>query len=134
MAVGIGYGSKIQVNDGASASYADFENVTQITVPVQEQAEVESTHLESANRFREYVVGLIDPGSCEFTSRFTDAEYDRLVDLRGVSKSFKIIFPDTSSAVFSGFIRKTELEIQNENVIDMKTTIRVSGSVTFTTA
>lgn len=128
----IGYGSSIEIDDGTSAAFVAFDAVTSITVPSQEQATVESTHLLSANRYREYVAGLIEPGDCGFTCRWSDTAYARVLSARGAAHMFKIKFPDTSHADFAGIITKAEIEVGFDAVVDIKVSLKVTGPVTFT--
>lgn len=130
----IGLGSKVQVDDGASNAFVDFDEVTNITVPMQELATVESTHLGISNRMRTYVAGLIEPGLMSFEQNWSDAAYDRALDLRGVTKNYKVIFPDTSTAAFAGILQKAEIDVQVDQIIKIKNEVKVTGSVTFTPA
>lgn len=128
----IGYGAKIYVDDGVSGAMAAFTDVTQITVPMQEDSSVEITHLQSSGRYREYVPGLIEPGECSFTQRYDKTAYDRVFGLKGANHTFQIEFPDGAEAEFDGFITKVECDISGADaVVDIKVSIKVTGAVDF---
>lgn len=128
----IGYGASVEVNDGTGDAFQALNEITNITVPSPEVATVESTHLNSTNRTRTYVVGLTEPGEFSVEQNYADAEYTRLVGLRGTSKSWKVIAPDTDfTASFTGVITKVEMQV-SEELMKMTTTVKVMGPVTLT--
>ena len=134
MATTVGYGSKLSVGDGVSLALVEIPYMVSITVPDAEAEVVESTHLASANRTREYIAGLVSPGNFGWLCRFDKTSYARILALKGLAKAFKIEWPDTSSATFSAIVTKAECEIGLDSVVDVKADARVSGPVTFTPA
>jgi hypothetical protein len=127
----IAYGAKLQINDGAGSSYQDVSNVTSISPPAAEVGTVESTHLLSPARYKEYIAGLVEPGELQATLHYTTSEYSRLVALRGVSKTFKVIFNDDQNVTFAGFITKIEPTIGGpEELKTINFTVKVNGAIT----
>lgn len=59
----VGWGGEFHFNEG-TALYEAVE-VVSFTLPNPEHEEVESTHLKSANRYREYIDSLINGGEVQ---------------------------------------------------------------------
>ncbi len=134
MAGTIGYSSKISVNDGTGGAYVDFADVVNITVPSQEASTVESTHLNSPNRFREFVVGLYDAGEASFVQNYTSAAYQRANGLRGQTRSYRITFPDNLTVTFDAIMIRSEVSIGIEEIVQITNTLRVTGAPAIGTA
>lgn len=128
----IGYGASVEAADGVSNAYVAFTNVTQITVPSEDQELVETTHLLSSNRRRTFTAGLISPVDWSFSQRYDKDAMSRAIALKGVTEGYKIKWADGSEAGFSAILMKTECELTNDAITDLKHTLRVSGAVTFT--
>lgn len=131
----IAYDTRLYIGDGVSASLTSVPALLSITCPDAEQQIVEATHLGSSGRIREYLSGMVEPGSWSFSARWSKTTYDRLMDLKGLVKSYQIEFPDTSTAAFSSILTKTSCEVSGPDaVLDVKAEGKVSGAVTFTPA
>jgi hypothetical protein len=131
MASDIGFGTTVSVNDGTSGAMVAFTRVTQVSVPSEDQEQVEDTHLLSTDRIRTYVDGLITPGEFSFTQRYDKDAMTRAKALRGVSKSYEIEMADGSTFTFTGKLKKSEQEISNDAIMDIKHMVQINSAVTW---
>lgn len=92
----IGWGSTLRLADAAGI-ITEIGEVTAITLPSPETAEIEVTHFKSPNKRREYISGLIEDGEGTFEINLVpgDATYDLIVDAQaaGTSRAYQIDFP-----------------------------------------
>lgn len=136
----IGYGSKMYVETADSPNqsppdYHELSEVTNITPPNFETDDVDVTHMQSPNRTREFVAGLVDPGEASFEMNWVPgSETDTiLLDLKtaGTTVSWKILFPDGINYwEFSGYVKGYEPTLETEDKMTATCTIRVAGDVT----
>lgn len=67
----IGHGSKFLIGDGGSPGvYTALAEVTQITPPAFVRDVPDATHMQSPEKWREFIGGLRDPGECTLTLNF----------------------------------------------------------------
>lgn len=99
MAARIGWGAQFHLAN-ASAVLTELAEITAITLPNPQVADVESTHFKSANRRREYITGLIEDGEGTFSMNFDpNSATDVLIRAAladGVARAYKIVVPDTT--------------------------------------
>ncbi len=130
----IGYGSQFKIGDGASPEqFTAVAEVKTITPPGFEMDEIDVTHLESPNRFREVVGSIKDATEVKMTANATSANLTALYLVAdGIVRNFLI----TSNAElnmqwpFSGFVKSVVPgELSNDGALEIEITVRVSGSV-----
>jgi predicted secreted protein len=96
----IGWGSEFWL-DNASGVLTQLSEVLSVTPPNPQTADVEATHMASANRRREYIAGLIEDGEGTFEFNYVaGSATDLLVQAAisdGVTRSYKIVLPDGST-------------------------------------
>lgn len=93
----IGYGAGFFLSDGTTL--VELGEITSVTPPNPQTADVEATHFKSANRRREYIAGLIEDGEGTFEMNYvagsaTDALI-RAAQAAGVARAYKIVLPAT---------------------------------------
>jgi hypothetical protein len=67
----IGHGSKFSVGDGGSPEvFSEVAEVTSITPPAFVRDTPDATHMQSPEKFREFIPGLRDPGECSIMINF----------------------------------------------------------------
>jgi len=127
-----GYGMSISYDDGGGME--EFAQVVNIPFPEVNTDEVERTHLQSPDRYREFVKGWRDGGEIQIDLRFTEASYAAALALAELDDNidFQIDFPSGASIEFEGFVKVVGGSKQLEDVIAFQITIRVSGKPTFT--
>lgn len=115
-------------------TYTTISEVFSVTGPEIEAAEVEATHFGSPGLSREYIAGLEEPGSCSFELNYTKTVLAALLSIKGVTRSWKITYPDSSTWVFSGNLSGVSVNDPDADRITMNAAIKVSGAPTFTAA
>lgn len=132
----IGMGAQFWLAN-ASAALTQLAEITSITLPNPEVAEVEATHFGSPNRRREYIAGLINDGEGTFAMNF-DAGSATDVLIRaalndGVARAYKIVVPDgatTWEVTGTCVVRSYQRNIPMDDRMTASLTVRFSGAST----
>lgn len=134
----IGYGTRfLMAATAAATTLTKLAEVTSVTLPNEQVAEVEVTHYESPNRTREFIPGLNDAG--EITIEINWIPGSATDDLIAAAKAdakvrtMRIVTPpdDTSQMyTFPGFVRGFEPAAPIDGRMTASITIRVAGAVT----
>lgn len=121
----IGYGARFFIDND------EIENVTNITPPAPEVSDVESTHLQSTDRWKTYVAGLKDGGEVTVDCHYTETLFATLYAELGESGTYTIEFNDSDDVIqFDGYCKKVEPTIGGpEDLKMLKSVFKVSGSV-----
>lgn len=103
----IGYGATFGIEDRDNpGTYIDVAEVVGITPPAYTMDTVDTTHLLSPERFREYVNGLREAGELSLTINFVpgDTTSDLLVGeaLQDTPGNYKITWPNAVEWGFAG--------------------------------
>lgn len=132
----IGYGAQFWL-DNASNTLTQLAEITEISLPNPQVAEVEATHFLSTGRHREYIAGMIEDGEGQFSMNY-DPNSATDVILRaavadGVARSYKIVVPDSSAnwevtgeCIVKGYQRNVPIDDRMTATV----TIRFTGAVT----
>src|SRR5882672_4579063 len=120
----LGYGATLSVSGTA------LPNITEINMPALDVSYVEATHLQSPNRYREWVPGLRDAGDASFKQLYTEAALTYALAQKGVEQPFKISFPDGAQCSFQASLSKSECDLTPDAVAIISHTMRVLGQVT----
>lgn len=136
-------GTIIEAGDKAtyatSTTWTPFANIVDIpSLPGMEADDVETTHLQSPDRFKEFDPGRADGGEVEFKIQFEKEEAERVYGLFRVKKGFRIIVNDATDVAnrsrfkFNGYIKHISPESEAEGGIEVTITMKVSGKPEFT--
>src|SRR5262245_24990725 len=107
----LGYGSVFQIaSDSSPDLYVDMAEVTTITPPSATLDQIDVTHMQSPDRRREFISGLIDGGEASFEMNFIPGSTsdDRLLELLNLPvgasrrRSLRISFPNGVTWTFNG--------------------------------
>ncbi|MGH9204208.1 MAG: phage tail tube protein, partial [Vicinamibacterales bacterium] len=100
-----GFGVRFQRGDGAVPEiFATIAEATNISGPTLDRATLDVTSHDSANRTREYVGGLIDPGEVTFEVNWDPAEHMPLktdIEQDALPRSYRIVLPNPPSGMWS---------------------------------
>lgn len=136
----IGHGTKFQIKN-SDDSYSTVAEVMAINGPSLGADAVESTNMDSLNKFREFIPGLRDAGEISFDVNYIigNATHDVAtgvaqdwMDVNHSTRDFKIIWPDTAATswTFSGIITGFSVGDPFDGVMSASVTIKVTGQPT----
>lgn len=133
----IGYGSAFLMQALAnSTALTELAEVTSVSLPDEQTAEVEVTHYKSPGRTREFISGLNDAGEITIEMNFVpgSATDDLLVAAKadGQTRTMRVVVTDAADAemyTFPGFVRGYARSIPIDDRMTATVTIRVAGAV-----
>lgn len=133
----IGYGATFEIGDGASPEvFTEVAEVVSITPPGATVEKIDTTHLQSPNRYREKVASIKDSSDVSFTVNATPANLVVLYGALSSTKNFRI---DSNTELdtrwsFAGFISDVAPgELSNDDRLTVEVTVTVTGASTLTT-
>ena len=130
----IGYGTKYEIdnpaNPGAWLAIAEIKDLT----PPNEQADViEATNFDSPAGYKEFILGLTDPGDVTFTMNLVpgSASETALLAAKAARKAFnaRIPFPNAVVWTFAHLITHYQPSVPVEGIMTCTVTAKVTGSV-----
>jgi predicted secreted protein len=134
----LGYGSKFLMAALAnSTTLTKLAEVTSVSLPNEQVAEVEVTHYESPGRTREYIAGLNDAGELTIEINWVPGSAtDTLIAAAkadGKVRTMRITVPGSSTNgqmyTFPGFVRGFERTAPFDDKMTATLTIRIAGAV-----
>jgi hypothetical protein len=135
----IGYGSVFEIEDDNSPGvYVAMSEVTNITPPGATLDQIDVTHMQSPNRRREFISGLIDGGEASFDMNFVPGSVsdDRLFGLltlpigQSRRRNLRISFPNGVTWSFQGELTGYEHAIPVDDKMTATITFKVTGDLT----
>lgn len=134
--VTIGWGAAFHL-DNSTGVLTELGEITGISLPNPQVADVEATHFKSPNRRREYVAGLIEDGEGTFEMNYNPGSAsDALIRealTAGTVRDYKIVVPDgsgtweiTGSCVVKGYERNVPIDDR----MTASLTVRFTGAST----
>jgi hypothetical protein len=134
----IGLTSKVEIDTNGSGSWSTISEATMINVPSYEVSVVDASHLAVSSANKLFIPGMKDAGVLSFECNYTKATLQLLNTHRGIMRNWRVTFVDDDGTgpntqlvmTFEGFITKTETALEMENVVRIKTDVKVSGGVT----
>ena len=134
----IGYGSVFDISEDNGSTWTTLAEVFDITPPNDTVDEIDATHMQSPNRTREFIPGLIDPGEASFEMNFVPGSASdlKIASLKGAGTRVKcrITFPNSVSWTFSGWVSGYEPAVPTDDKMTATVTWRVTGSTVSTPA
>lgn len=132
----IGYGSLYEILDTSQSpdEWVAIAEVYNVTPPSFTADRVEATHMQSPNRTREYIPGLITPGAASFEMNFipgSDADaLIREMQENGTTTEHRITFPNDVTWTFTASIESYEPAAPTDDRMTATVNIIVSGNIT----
>lgn len=127
----IGYGSLFDISRDSEVSWLTMGEVFDITPPNDTVDEVDATHMQSPNRTREFIPGLIDPGEASFEMNFIPGSPSDLlvaeIKTAGERVRCRITFPNGVTWKFTGWVTGYEPAVPNDDKMTATVTWRVTG-------
>jgi predicted secreted protein len=95
----IGLGTEFWLDDNSGTPVlTKLGEILSVTPPNPQTARVEATHMDSPNRRREYISGLIEDGEGTFEMNYVPGSATdvliRGAQASGLTKGYKIVIPD----------------------------------------
>ena len=132
----LGFGVVYEIGDDALDPPTDWieeAEVNQITPPNTQAADVEVTHMQSPNRTREYIAGLIEPGDASFGINWipNDTTGQLMLSLKtsGERRSHRITWPNGVTWTFRAYVKGFEPSTPMDDKMTATVTCKVSASV-----
>ncbi len=130
----IGYGSEFWL-ENESGTLVQLAEITAVTPPNSQTADVEATHMLSPNRRREYISGLIDDGEGTFEMNLVPGSASdiliRQAQTEGDQRTYRMYIPDGAfgwriqgTCIIKGYERKVPIDDRMMATL----TIRFSGA------
>lgn len=130
----IGYGAKLEINDGSSNAYQAVPDLTDIDPPDEAFKTAESKRLNLASQTLTYIPTLKDPATFSFTFELVGTTWTRLTVLKGVAKNFRITIlgaatpTDDVVRIVPGFITGVKMDqVEADKIVTAKCTVQVTG-------
>jgi len=134
----IGYGSFFHISRDNEATWIELAEVFDITPPNDTVDEVDATHMQSPNRTREFIPGLIDPGEASFEMNFIPGSASDLligeIKTAGERVRCRVTFPNGVTWKFSGWVSGYEPAVPTDDKMTATVTWRVTGPTISTPA
>jgi predicted secreted protein len=115
-------------------AWVSVGEVINISGPTMSRETIDVTSLASTGGYREFIVGLRDPGTLTFTMNFTRSDYDAMkADFESDTEvDYEMILPDddVTTLEFSGLVTELPLNLDSSSQITCNITIKVTGQVT----
>ncbi|MDX0410117.1 phage tail tube protein [Sinorhizobium medicae] len=136
-AAAIGWSTTYEIWDASltTPAFAFVAEVNSVTPGAAEVDRIDATHMQSPNRRREYIAGLIDNGEASFEMNFvpgsaSDVLIRGLLD-SGASVQHRITFPNGHRVTYNAVITGYEKEIPVDDKMTATVTVAVSGAETW---
>jgi len=135
----LGHGSKFEiVSDSSPDLYVALEEVRSITPPTLTLDTIDVTHMESPNRYRERISGLIDPGEASVEINYVPGATtdDRLRELLNLpssatrTRAMRISFPNGATMSFLAEVSSYEPTVPVDDAMTATVNFLVSGQPT----
>lgn len=134
----IGYGTYFHISEDNESTWTEIAEVFDITPPNDTVDEIDATHMQSPNRTREFIPGLIDPGEASFEMNFVPGSPSDLkvaaLKVAGTRVKCRVTFPNSVKWVFSAWVSAYEPAVPTDDKMTATVTWRVTGSTVATPA
>jgi hypothetical protein len=136
-----GWGGEVHLSsDATTANLYELVQVVSFGLPQPETADVESTHLKSPGKRREFIAGLIDGGSVDVVLNYrpgsdSDIKIRSARDARDV-RAIRFVIPDQAGdpewqVDTTGLVTAYKPgDVTADGKIEATMTVRISGDVT----
>lgn len=136
--VTIGHGSKFLMGDhGSPEVFQQVAEVTSITPPAFMRDTPDATHMQSPDKFREFIPGLRDPGECSITINFIPGSPTQdammLQFTSDAIEHFRIEYPNLETWDFSGYCVGFAPEVPLDGKMSATCRFKLTGKPVYVT-
>lgn len=130
----IGYGSKFELETApGSGTFLLIAEVKDITPPNEKTDTPDATNMQSPDGYKEFVMGLTDPGEVSFQMNFLpgSASETRILAAKAtrLAHAARITFPGAQVWNFAVLMTGYQPAVPTENVMTATVTGKVTGAV-----
>src|SRR5262245_23721597 len=135
----LGYGAVFEIaSDSSPDLFVALSEVFNITPPSLTVDQVEVTHMQSPNLFREFISGLLDGGEATMDMNFIPGSTtdDRIFELLNLPagvvrrRNMRLSYVNGVTWSFTGEITGYEPDVPVDDRMTATLTIKVSGAIT----
>lgn len=135
----LGYGTSFSIDRADSPLvYDEMGEIFNVTPPSAAVDMIDATHMQSPNRVREFISGLVDAGECSFEMNYIPGSASDQILLAILAlpagatrrRTCKIVYPNHITDSFSGELMTYEPSIPHDDKMTATVTFKVSGIVT----
>lgn len=121
----IGYLAKIQHSATSGGTYVDLvSEPTMVSIPSVEISEIDATHLQSPNRYKEKIPGMYTLSPESYEANYVKDDYLALKGIEGEVRYFKITSGDPDGAgpmaaltvTFPGYVHRVKVDFSAEDL------------------
>ncbi len=128
------FGDKADFND-TPVVFTPFKHMESVAPVSPEVDDIDVTDMDSLEGWKEFKGGLKDGGEVEGVFQYEEVQHSNFFAvLLGVTKAYKVLFPDGSDVKFNGHINDISQEDPVDDKIMETVTIKVTGKPVFTQA
>lgn len=131
----IGYGTVLEI--ALASAPTDFTYIRETfsaTPPSDKDDQVDATHFQSPNRYREFIPGLTDAGEASFEMNYVPGSpTDRFLNsIKGKRLIARLTFPNGVQIIFMASRGAYEKSAPNDDKMTATLTLKVSGEPVIT--
>ena len=129
----IGYGATVEVETSTDVWF-ELGEVTNITPPSESVDVIDVTHMQSPNRYREFIQGLIDGGEASMDLNWvagaaTD-DYVFAWRASGETRDMRITTNNNTTYTFPSFVTGWQPQIPVDGMMAATLTAKAAGAIT----
>ncbi len=132
-----GDATAVATYSGTTNTYTDVEEASDIKIGGVQVSSIDVTHLQSAAK--EYIAGLLDNGSMDFSCNFTNGPVQQLLrqDMNnGVTSPYRMVIAPTSptpiNILFSCFMTKMDgPTAKTDGKMDLQCAAKITGAIIY---
>lgn len=132
----IGHGVQFKIGNGATPEvFTAVAEVTNVTPPGMSRDAVDATHMDSPEKWREFVMGLKDGGEVELELNFVPGSATTLLLMAEIDAAVgnkQIVFPGGQIMAFAAGMTGFTPETPLDDKMTASATYKVSGKPTLT--
>ncbi|MEM1027515.1 MAG: phage tail tube protein [Planctomycetota bacterium] len=136
-----GYLGKLYVGDtddpATVTTWTQLTLLKDYTPPEESLDDLETSHLESPNKTKEYKAGWEEPGEWSANGHFTQTNHAAIRALKGIKRAYRMLFEDDTDAgthaggiMFASYIKKIGLPKEAKGLVALSFAGKVSGPIT----
>lgn len=123
----LGYGVLFGIKNGGG-TFDNVAEVTNVKPPAYARDAIEATHMESPDRFREYIAGLMDAGEVSIEINYVPSASDVVIAALAAGKgTFKITHPNSVTLTFDAIVTNYEPQLPLDDKMTAAATFKVTS-------